>query len=162
MDPLVILLIGIVTVVGMIIVLRVNAFIALVTAAMLVSLFSAGELGEKIARVGGGFGRVAGNIGIVIGMAAIIGKCLMDSGAADRIVRFFLKLLGERRASWALTASAFVLAMPVFFDTVFYLLVPLARSLWRRTRKDYMLYILAIGAGGAVTHTLVPLSLIHI
>ena len=52
--------------------------------------------------------------------------------------------------------SGFVLAVPVFFDTVFYLLVPLARSLFRRTNKDYLKYILAIGAGGAITHTLVP------
>ena len=37
-----------------------------------------------------------------------------------------------------------VLAIPVFFDTVFYLLIPLARSLYTRTRKDYLLYILAI------------------
>jgi GntP family gluconate:H+ symporter len=46
--------------------------------------------------------------------------------------------------------------VPVFFDTVFYLLVPLARSLHRRTRRDYVKYLLAISAGGAVTHTLVP------
>jgi len=44
----------------------------------------------------------------------------------------------------------------VFFDTVFYLLVPLARSLWRRTRKNYILYVTAIVAGAAVTHTLIP------
>ena len=156
LDPLVILLIGVVIVIGMIIVLRVNAFIALITAAMVVSLLSAGPLGEKIARVAGGFGQMAGSIGIVIAMAAVIGKCLMDSGAADRIVRTFLRLLGEKRASVALMGSGFVLAVPVFFDTVFYLLVPLARSLWRRTHKNYMLYILAIGTGGAITHTLVP------
>ena len=154
--PLTILLIGIVTVVGMIIVLRVNAFVALITAAMLVSLLSAGEMAEKISRVAAAFGKTAGNIGIVIALAAIIGKCLMDSGAADRIVRSFLRVLGEKRASVALMGSGFVLAVPVFFDTVFYLLVPLARSLWKRTRKNYMLYILSIGAGGAITHTLVP------
>ena len=49
-----------------------------------------------------------------------------------------------------------MLGVPVFFDTVFYLLVPLARSLYRRTGGHYLLYILAIGAGGAITHTLVP------
>jgi GntP family gluconate:H+ symporter len=52
--------------------------------------------------------------------------------------------------------SGFVLSVPVFFDTVFYLLVPLARSLWGRTRKNYMLYVTAIVAGAAITHTLVP------
>ena len=52
--------------------------------------------------------------------------------------------------------SGFFLAIPVFFDTVFYLLVPLARSLHRKTGVHYLLYVLAIGVGGAITHTLVP------
>ena len=155
-NPLVILVIGIVTVIGMIIVLRVNAFIALITAAMLVSVFSPGAFVEKIGRVADAFGKTAAGIGIVIAMAAIIGKCLMDSGAADRIVRSFLKVLGEKRASVALMGSGFVFSIPVFFDTVFYLLVPLARSLWNRTHKDYVLYVTAIACGGVVTHALVP------
>ncbi len=154
--PLLILLLGIVTVIGMIIVLRVNAFIALITAAMLVSLLSPGSWAGKIDRVAKAFGDTAAGIGIVIALAAVIGKCLMDSGAADRIVRSFLKLLGEKRAPLALMGSGFVLSMPVFFDTVFYLLVPLARSLWTRTRKNYVLYVTAIATGGAITHTLVP------
>lgn len=156
MPPLLILAIGIIIVLGMIIVLRINAFIALITAAMAVSLLSPGEIASKISRVADSFGASAGSIGIVIALAAIIGQCMMDSGAADRIVRAFLNLLGEKRASVALMGSGFVLAVPVFFDTVFYLLVPLARSLYRKTNKNYLLYILAISAGGAITHTLVP------
>jgi len=156
MDPLLILLIAIIAVVGMIIVLRVNAFIALITTAILISLLAPGQLEDKIARVAEEFGKVAGNIGIVIALAAIVGKCMMDSGAADRIVRSFLKVLGEKRAPWALMGSGFVLSIPVFFDTVFYLLIPLARSLCRRTHKNYILYITAIVAGAGVTHNLVP------
>ncbi len=155
-NPIVILVVGIVTVIGMIIVLRVNAFIALITAAMLVSLMSPGPWAEKIDRVAKAFGNTAAGIGIVIALAAVIGKCLMDSGAADRIVRSFLKVLGEKRAPTALLGSGFVLSMPVFFDTVFYLLVPLARSLCRRTGKNYILYVTAIACGAAITHTLVP------
>lgn len=156
MNPLVILLIGVVIIIGMIIILRVHAFIALITAAMVVSLLSPGEWAIKITRVAEAFGTVAGKIGIVIALAAVIGKCLMDSGAADRIVRSFLKVLGEKRTSTALMASGFVLSIPVFFDTVFYLLVPLARSLWRRTHKNYLLYVMAIVAGAGITHTLIP------
>lgn len=156
MNPLVILLIAIIAVVGMIIVLRVNAFIALIIAAILVSMLAPGKPEDKIARVAQEFGNVVGSIGIVIALAAIIGKCLMDSGAADQIVRSFLRVLGEKRASWALMGSGFVLSIPVFFDTVFYLLIPLARSLWRRTRKNYILYVAAIVAGAGVTHNLVP------
>ena len=66
---------------------------------MLVSLLSAGEMSDKISRVAAAFGSAAGNIGIVIALAAVIGKCLMDSGAADKVVRSFLGILGEKRAS---------------------------------------------------------------
>ncbi len=157
--PLIIVLIGVIVVIGMIVALRVNAFIALITAAIVVSLLAGGSLaslGGSISKVAEAFGKAAGQIGIVIAMAAVIGKCMMDSGAADRVVRWFLKILGEKRAPTALMGSGFVLAIPVFFDTVFYLLVPLARSLCRRTKKNYLLYILAISTGGAITHTLVP------
>jgi GntP family gluconate:H+ symporter len=156
MNPIGILVIGVVLLIAMILVLRLNAFVALISSAIVVSLLSPGELADKVTRVGKAFGSVTGDIGIVIAMAAIIGKCMMDSGAADRVVRTFLKLLGEKRAHTALMLSGFVLSIPVFFDTVFYLLVPLARSLWRRTKKNYMLYVTAIVAGAAITHTLIP------
>jgi H+/gluconate symporter-like permease len=156
MNPLLILCVGIIAVIGLIVFLRVNAFLALIAAAMLVSLLAPGELSEKISRVAEAFGSVAASIGIVIALAAVIGTCLMESGAADRIVRSFLRVLGEKRAHWALMGGGFVLSVPVFFDTVFYLLVPLARSLYRRTQKKYMLYLMAICAGAGLTHTLVP------
>lgn len=156
LHPFLILGLGVAIVIGMIIGLRLNAFVALITAALTVSLLAPGAVADKVARVATAFGNTAGGIAIVIAMAAIIGDCLMKSGAADRIVKAFLKVLGEKRSPIALAASGFVLAIPVFFDTVFYLLVPLARSLYRSTKKNYLLYILAISAGGAVTHTLVP------
>jgi GntP family gluconate:H+ symporter len=156
LPPLLIMAIGIGTVLVLITLLRANAFLALITAAMLVSLLAPGEPYEKFERVGVEFGRAAGQIGVAIGLAAIIGQCLMESGAADRIVRSFLRLFGERRAGWALMGSSYVLGIPVFFDTLFYLMAPLARSLFKQTGKNFLLYVLAISAGGAITHTLVP------
>ncbi|MEX2580433.1 MAG: SLC13 family permease [Verrucomicrobiales bacterium] len=155
-NPFFILFVGVAVVIGMIIGLRINAFLALITAALVVSFLAPGEIAEKVSRVASAFGGTAAGIGIVIALAAVIGKCLMESGAADRIVRGFLDLLGEKRSSVALTGSGFVLSIPVFFDTVFYLLVPLARSLHRSTGKNYLKYVLAISAGAAVTHALVP------
>ena len=156
LHPVIILAVGILTVVGMIIVLRVNAFIALITAAMVVSMLAPGNLAEKITRVAEAFGSMAGKIGVVIALAAVIGRCLIDSGAADRIVRLFLSMLGEKRCAISLMSSGFILSVPVFFDTVFYLLVPLARSMYRRTQKNYLKFIMAIAGGAAITHTLVP------
>jgi GntP family gluconate:H+ symporter len=156
MQPILILLAGMAAILGGIIVLRLNAFLALLGAAILVSLLAPGEPAEKIARVAEAFGRTAGNIGIVIALAAIIGTAMMESGAADRIVHAFVALLGEKRGGAALAASGYVLSIPVFFDTVFYLLVPLARSMYRRTGHSYVKYIMAICAGAGATHTLVP------
>ena len=156
LHPLIILVVGMLTVILMITRLRMNAFIALISSAVVVSLLSPGALAEKMSRVAEAFGNTAGSIGIVIALAVVIGKCMMDSGAADRIVRGFLSLLGEKRSSTALMASGFVLSVPVFFDTVFYLLVPLARSMHRRTKKHYLKYAMAIVAGGVITHSLVP------
>jgi len=154
--PLIILAVGIAIVIGMIVVLRINAFLALITAAIVVSLLAPGEFSEKISRVADAFGTTAGKIGIVIALAAVIGKCLIDSGAADRIVRMFVRLLGEKRCPISLMSSGFVLSIPVFFDTVFYLLIPLARSMHRRTKRSYLLLILAMGMGATITHSLVP------
>lgn len=107
-------------------------------------------------RLTSAFGQTAGEVGILIAMASIVGVCLMESGAAQGIVTAMLRLSGVKRAPEGMALSSFVLGIPVFFDTVFYLMVPLARSLTRRTGKDYVLYILAIMAGGAIAHSLVP------
>lgn len=108
------------------------------------------------ARVAAGFANTCRGIGILIALAAIIGKCLLDSGSADRIVRTSVNLVGEKRAPAAFVGSGFLLGIPVFFDTVFYLMVPLGKALRLRTGKNYLLYILTIVAGGTMAHSLVP------
>lgn len=154
--PGIALAVGIATILIGMVGFRLHAFLALILAAFVVSCFVPGEGAEYITRVASDFGKSCGGIGIVIAMATIIGKAMLDSGSADRVVKAFTDLLGEKRAPHALMGSAFLLGIPVFFDTVFYLLVPLARSFYRQTRKHYVCYLLAIAAGGAVTHTLVP------
>jgi len=156
MHPLLILLVGMATILVGIVGLRLNAFLALITAAIVVSLLAPGEPAVRIGRVAEGFGRTAGTVGVVIALAAIAGQAMMNSGAADRIVRAFLALLGVERGATALCATGYVLSIPVFFDTVFYLLVPLARSMYGRTNRNYLKYLLAIAAGAGATHTLVP------
>ena len=95
-------------------------------------------------------------IGIMIAMAAIVGQCLMRSGAAERIVLAIRNFLGEKNAPIAFIASGFTLGIPVFFETVFYLLMPLGRAMHLKTGRNYLLYILTIIAGGSMAHSLVP------
>ena len=156
MHPFLILLAGMVIILGAIIVLRLNAFIALIVAAIVVSFLAPAEQVTRISRVAEAFGKTAGSIGIVIALAAIIGTAMTESGGADRIVNGFLNVLGEKRDAVALGATAFVLSLPVFFDTVFFLLAPLARSMYGRTHRNYLKYLLAMSASGIATHTLVP------
>ncbi|MFH5803787.1 GntP family permease [Alienimonas sp. DA493] len=166
MSPFVILAVGVAVVLVLILGFKINAFLALLTAALVVSLmnplqqsgddFVPAPVGEKVTRVAAEFGGAAKNVGLVIALAAVVGACLLESGAADRIVQSFVRLLGVERSPIALLGSGYVLSVPVFFDTVFYLLVPLARSYYASTRRNYLKCLCAIAAGGAITHTLVP------
>jgi GntP family gluconate:H+ symporter len=161
--PLVVLAVSVVFVVLGIAALRFHAFVVLMLAAILVGLMSAqlpgvppaNALVQAVELPMREFGTAAGNIAFVILLASIIGMCMLESGAADSIVRRFMAVLGERRAALALLSSGFLLSIPVFFDTVFFLLVPLARALALRTGKNYMLYVMAICGGGVLTHSLV-------
>ena len=81
----------------------------------------------------------------------------MQSGAADKITRAFVRWFGQKYSSLSMVASGYVLSVPVFHDTVFYLLIPLARSMTMRAGgQNYLLNTLSIGAGGAATHVFVP------
>ena len=101
-----------------------------------------------------GFGTTAGNVAMSIGLASIIACCLMLSGAADRVVTRFLQAFGDERAGLALLVSTYILSIPIFFDTMFMLMVPLAIALHKRTGKDFLLYILCICSGGVIPHCL--------
>ena len=110
-------------------------------------------LGDRIAA---GFGKTCLEIGILIAMASIVGECLLKSGAAQRVVVSTRRAFGEARTPWAFLVSGFVVGIPVFFDTVFLLLMPLGKAMRMQTGKNYLLYILSIVAGGTMAQSLVP------
>ena len=175
-DPLWLLLVGMIVVLGGILFLRLHAFLALILGALIVASLTTPAALERFAaekemaaeetttlvessvgeRVAQGFGRTCTKIGILIAMASIIGKFLLESGAAERIVRSLVGWLGEKRASHAFLSSGFLLGMPVFFDTVFYLMMPLGKAMGIRNTRKYGLYVMSIVAGATMTHSLVP------
>lgn len=161
-DPIFVLLVSLFAVVGSILFLRIGAFLSLLIGALIVS-FSAYWTGNingdpvfYVTRVCDALGVTAGKIGVLIVFGTIVGKCMTDSGAADRIVRAFQRLFGEKRMSAALTGSAFILSIPVFYDATFYLLLPLAKSIYRAFRKNYILYLLSVGLAATISHTTIP------
>lgn len=163
--PFAILAICVGTIIVLITKARVHPFLALVGVAILAGVLTPvgilpGEPQKShwvqaVEVTAAGLGEVCGKIGIVIALASIIGVCVMESGAADKVVRRCLAVFGEKRAGLALISGGFLLGLPIFFDTFFMLLIPLARALRLRTGKDYTLFVLAICCAGAVTHSLV-------
>ena len=111
---------------------------------------------SAITQITRGFADTARKIGILIAMAAIIGVCLLESGAAEQVVRSMQRLCGERATAVALVLASFLLAIPVFFDTVFFLMLPIAQALARQRGGDYLKFVLAIVVGGTLAHSLVP------
>ena len=168
--PFVVLAISVAFIIIGISVLRMHAFVALILAALLAGVLankSSWDIVQKdgsvkamssmvgvVEMVSKGLGDTARDIAISIALAAIIGMCLMESGSADKVVRRFLAFFGEKHAGWALLWSTFILSAPIFFDTMFMLMVPLAMALRMRTGKDYTLYLMAICCGGTVTHSM--------
>lgn len=176
MDPIVIILIGTAVVLFCIIVLKLHAVISLLFAALVTGLLTSPELifdyaihsgltdqeAHSLSDLGIGkrlavaFGNTSGKIGILIALASIIGVSLMRSGAAERIVRSLLGLFGKKNASLAFLTGSFTLAIPVFFDTVFYLMIPIVKSIGVRNPKKFSLYLMTVMAGGVMAHSLIP------
>ena len=159
MTPLAILVVALVIVIGGVLVFRLHPFVVLIVAAFVVAGLTpvepaAATVGQRVAE---GFGKTAVNVGIVIAMASILGSCLTAAGGAQRLVTAIQGAVGARRTPLALLLAGFLLGVPMYADTVFYLLVPLARSMSMRVKgRNYLLYTLAIGAGGVTTHIFVP------
>ncbi|MCK5694985.1 MAG: hypothetical protein KAI08_19090 [Bacteroidales bacterium] len=176
MDPILIILIGTAVVLFAIIVLKLHAVVSLLLAAMVTGLLTSPEhiyeyavhsgmsdqealslsgtaLGKRLTMA---FGNTSGKIGILIALASIIGTSLMRSGAAERIVRGLLGLFGKKNTSLAFLSGSFTLAIPVFFDTVFYLMIPLVKSISVRNPKKFSLLLMTVIAGGVMAHSLVP------
>ena len=156
MGALEICLMGLTVVIVSILLLRLHAFLGLLLGAFVVSVLTPGVGSEAMGQVAAGFGEGCRKIGILIALAAIIGQCLLVSGAAERIVRGLLSFFGVKRAPLAFLGSGFVLGIPVFFDTVFYLMLPLVRAFARTNPKVYLLALLSVVAGASMAHSLVP------
>ena len=156
LQPLVALLVGIALIIVLIIRTRVGAFLALLLAGLAVGLISGLPLGETIEAITTGFGNTLAAIGIVIGLGVMIGKLLEVSGGADSLAQAFIRAFGRNREQWAMTGTGAVVSVPVFCDSGYVIMHPLARSLARTSGRSFVMLALALGAGMTITHHMVP------
>ena len=150
------LVIGVAALVVMILRTKIHTFLALIAAAALTGLIGGmapADLGKAITT---GFGNTLGSIGIVIGFGVMLGRILEVTGAAQRMALTFLRLFGRGREEWALGATGAVVSIPIFCDSGFVILSPLARALAQQAGKPVLSLGVALAAGLMSTHHLVP------
>jgi gluconate transporter len=135
---------------------KIQAFLALLIASIAVGLMAGMPGLEIIKSIQLGMGNTLGFIAIVVGLGAMFGAILEHSGGVQALAAAILGSLGEKRASWALMATGFLVAIPVFFDVGFVILVPVAYALQRKSGKSLLLYGIPLLAGLAITHSFIP------
>ena len=152
------LLVALAIVALLVLVLRfqLHAFLALLLTALGVALVGGIPPAEVAGEIQRAMGGTLGYISIVIGLGAMFGEILRHSGGAARIAGTLLSTAGDRRAPTALGFTGMLVAIPVFFDVAFILLIPLVRNLSRRTGRPLLLFAMPLLAGLAVGHAFIP------
>jgi Gnt-I system low-affinity gluconate transporter len=136
--------------------LRLHAFVALLVVSGLVGLFTGMDVDQLLDTVEKGMGGTLGFVATVVGLGAMFGKMLEVSGGVDRLASTLLDKFGENRSQWAMGVTGFLVAIPVFLDVAFIILVPLIYALTRRTKRSLLYYGIPLLAGLAVTHSFIP------
>ena len=140
----------------LILVLKIHAFIALLISSIVVGLLAGLSPIEMMDAVKNGMSSTLGFVATVVGLGAIFGGILEHSGGAKSITNRLLSVFGDKNAPTAMVVAGFIIAIPVFFDVAFIILVPLVYSLQKKTGKSLLLYAIPLLAGLAITHAYIP------
>ena len=136
--------------------LKQQPFVSLILVSMATALAAGMPVETVMACIEKGMGGTLGFIAVVVGLGAMFGQLLEVSGGAERLTLTLLRVFGRERASWAMALAGFLVAIPIFFDVGFIILVPLVYALARETKKSLLHYGIPLLAGLAVTHAFVP------
>ena len=147
---------GIALLLFLILKLKIQAFLSLLIVCIAVGILAGMPATEILETMKDGMGSTLGFVATVVGLGALFGGVLEQSGGAQRLASFLLKKTGDKRAPWAMMVTGFAVAIPVFFDVAFIILVPVTYALSKRTGKSLLLYALPLLAGLAITHAFIP------
>lgn len=163
------LAIGIVVLIFLVLKTKVQAFLALIICTVIVGVIGGMPLINTTIEVDGvqktfgivnsitsGFGGTLGSIGIIIGFGVMMGQIFEVTGAAKRMAHTFLKLFGKKREEEALALTGFIVSIPIFCDSGFVVLAPIAKAISKATKKSVIGLGVALAAGLVITHSLVP------
>jgi GntP family gluconate:H+ symporter len=114
------------------------------------------SLEEVVKSVNSGFGNTVGFIGIVILAGSIIGTFLEKSGGAYTLAGGTLKIVGKKNVPLALSIIGYIVSIPVFCDSGFIILAPLAKALSKQVKISFAIGATALSLGLIVTHSIIP------
>ena len=140
----------------LILAVRLHAFLALLISSMALGLGVGMEPVKVIKSIQAGFGDALGFIAVVVALGAMIGRFLEHSGGGRVLADWLLTKFGKENAVWAVLVAAFLVGLPIFFEVGFIILVPLAWSLTKESKKSLLYYGLPMTAALTVTHAMVP------
>ncbi|MFD2586821.1 GntP family permease [Croceitalea marina] len=147
---------GITVLLLLILKLKINAFIALLIGSITVGLIAGLDAQQIIKTIQDGMGNTLGFVATVVGLGAMFGAILENSGGARAIANYMIDKFGIKNSPTAMLISGFLIAIPVFLDVAFIILVPMIYALQRKTGKSLLLYAIPLLAGLAITHAFIP------
>lgn len=149
-------ILGLVILLVLIIKFNVQAMIAILVGAISIGLIAGMPATEIVAAVNDGIGNTLKGIALLVGLGSMFGAILEASGGAQTLAVTMVRWFGDRKAAWALGITGLIIAMPVFFDAGLIILIPLAFSLAKKTKRSSLYYAIPLLAGLAVGHAFIP------
>ena len=135
---------------------KLHPFLALIAGTLLVA-FSAGVPVAKILPTfETGVGGVLGGVGVIVALGAMLGRLLVDSGGAQRLVNTLVGRSRPRWVPWSMVLAAMIIGIPMFFEVGLVLLVPIVYLVWRRTGGSILRVGIPALAGLSILHGLIP------
>lgn len=148
--------IGLVILLVLIIKFKIQAMLAILVSAISIGLIAGMPAEMIVTAVNDGIGNTLKGIALLVGLGSMFGAILEISGGAQTLAVTMVKWFGDKKAAWALGITGLIIAMPVFFDAGLIILIPLAFSLAKRTKRSSLFYAIPLLAGLAVGHAFIP------
>lgn len=154
--PITIIAIGVILLLVLMIVFKVNGFIALIFVSAVVGMAEGMTPLAVIASIQKGVGGTLGSLALILGFGAMLGKLVSDTGAAQRVATTLIASFGKQRVQWALMVTGLIVGLAMFYEIGFVLLLPLVFTVVAASGMP-MLYVgLPMVAALSVTHCFLP------
>lgn len=135
---------------------KIHPFFALIATTVTFAVIAGMNMDDMLAAFTSGMGGTVADIGLVIALGTVTGALLEKSGAAETMARTILKITGEKHAALGLTITGYFVSIPVFCDSAFVLLSPIAKRLSKDTKISMTTMAIATCMGLHATHMFVP------